>query len=175
MASMEIRELRPSDGDEVRALWQASGVRIRPGDVDVSLPRLLSHNPGLCLAGCEGDRIVATALVGFDGRRGWLYHVATHPDVRRRGIATRIVREVEERLRAQGCKKLNLIVWDEEVDAMTFWTAIGYRRERTVQFAKPLTHEGARSAPVSRRSPAPPPPMLRTRRKPPGRVSTRSS
>ena len=91
--------------------------------------------------GCEGDRIVSTALVGFDGRRGWLYHVATHPDMRRRGIATRIVREVEERLRAQGCKKLNLIVWDEEEDAMTFWTAIGYRRERTVEFAKPLADE----------------------------------
>jgi len=141
MASMEIRELRPSDGAEVRALWQASGVRIRPGDDDVSLARLLSHNPGLCLVGCEGDRIVSTALVGFDGRRGWLYHVATHPDMRRRGIATRIVREVEERLRAQGCKKLNLIVWDEEEDAMSFWTAIGYRRERTVEFAKPLADE----------------------------------
>ena len=141
MASMEIRELRPSDGDEVRALWQASGIRIRPGDDDVSLARLTAHNPGLCLVGCEGDRIVATALVGFDGRRGWLYHVATHPDMRRRGIATRMVREVEERLHAQGCKKLNLIVWDEEVDAMAFWTAIGYRRERTVEFAKPLTDE----------------------------------
>ena len=141
MAAMEIREMRSSDGDELRALWQASGVRIRPGDDDVSLARFISHNPGLCLVGCEGDRIIATALTGFDGRRGWLYHVATHPDMRRRGIATRIVREVEERLHAQGCKKLNLIVWDEEVDAMTFWTAIGYRRERTVEFAKPLTDE----------------------------------
>src|SRR3989441_4964661 len=148
MASMEIRELRPSDGDEVRALWQSSGIRIRPGDDDVSLARLTSHNPGLCLVGCEGDRIVATALVGFDGRRGWLYHVATHPDMRRRGIATRMVREVEERLRAQGCKKLNLIVWDEEEDAMAFWMTIGYRRERTVGVAKPPPAERAQAPPL---------------------------
>jgi ribosomal protein S18 acetylase RimI-like enzyme len=141
MAVVEIRELRPSDGDEVRALWQASGIRIRPGDDDVSLTRMASRNPGLCLVGSEGDRIVATALAGFDGRRGWLYHVATHPDMRRRGIAARIVREVEERLRTQGCKKLNLIVWDEEEDAMAFWAAMGYRRERTVEFAKPLADE----------------------------------
>src|SRR5213592_4091995 len=138
MASMEIREMQPTDGDEVRALWQASGVRIRPGDDDVSLARLLSHNPGLCLVGCEGDRIVATALVGFDGRRGWLYHVATHPDMRRRGIATRIVRTIEDRLRAMGCRKLNLIVWEGERDAMLFWAALGYYRERTVEFAKEL-------------------------------------
>jgi len=141
MASVEIRELRPTDGDEVRALWQASGVRIRPGDDHVSLTRLVSRNPGLCLVGCESERIIASALSGFDGRRGWLYHVATHPDMRRRGIATRIVREIEERLRALGCKKLKLIVWDEEDDAMAFWTAIGYRREHTVEFAKPLADE----------------------------------
>src|SRR5213592_4391685 len=138
MASMEIREMQPTDGDEVRALWQASGIRIRPGDDDVSLARLTSHNPGLCLVGCEGDRIVATALVGFDGRRGWLYHVATHPDARRRGIATRLVRTIEDRLRAMGCRKLNLIVWEGEEDAMAFWTGIGYYRERTVEFAKEL-------------------------------------
>src|SRR2546428_13747680 len=108
MAAMEIRELRPSDGDEVRALWQSSGIRIRPGDDDVSLARLTSHNPGLCLVGCEGDRIVATALVGFDGRRGRLYHVATHPDNGRPGVGTRIVREYEERLRAQGGNNVNL-------------------------------------------------------------------
>ena len=138
MAAIEIRELRPSDGDEVRALWQASGIHIRPGDDDVSLARLASRNPGLCLVGCESDRIVATALGGFDGRRGWLYHVATHPDARRRGIATRLVRTIEDRLRAIGCRKLNLIVWEGEDDAIAFWAGIGYYREKTVEFAKEL-------------------------------------
>src|SRR6266566_1595948 len=70
MAAVEIRELRPSDGAEVRALWQASGVRIRPGDDDVSLARLLSHNPGLCLVGCGGDRLVDVGTgVGHTLRR----------------------------------------------------------------------------------------------------------
>ena len=99
---------------------------------------MASRNPGLCIVGCEGDRIVASALAGFDGRRGWLYHVATHPDVRRRGIGTRLVRTIEDRLRAIGCRKLNLIVWEGEDDAMAFWTGIGYHREKTVEFAKEL-------------------------------------
>ncbi|HEV8534793.1 MAG TPA: GNAT family N-acetyltransferase [Candidatus Limnocylindria bacterium] len=138
MGRVEIRELREADCDEVRELWRASGIRIRPGDDDVGLVALATRNPGLCLVGREGDRMVASALAGFDGRRGWLYHVATHPESRRRGIATRLVRTIEERLRALGCRKLNLIVWDEEDDAMAFWAAIGYRRERTVEFAKEL-------------------------------------
>ena len=99
---------------------------------------MASRNPGLCIVGVEGDRIVASALAGFDGRRGWLYHVATHPDARRRGIATRLVRTIEDRLRAMGCRKLNLIVWEGDEDAMAFWTGIGYYRERTVEFAREL-------------------------------------
>jgi ribosomal protein S18 acetylase RimI-like enzyme len=135
---VEIRDLRPGDGDAVRALWRACGIRDRPGDDDASLAAMASRNPGLCIVGSEGDRIVASALAGFDGRRGWLYHVATHPDARRRGIASRLVRTIEDRLRALGCRKLNLIVWEGEDDAMAFWTGIGYYREKTVEFAKEL-------------------------------------
>jgi len=135
---VEIRDLRESDGDELRALWRACGIRDRPGDDDASLAAMASRNPGLCIVGCDGDRIVASALAGFDGRRGWLYHVATHPDARHRGIATRLVHTIEERLRATGCRKLNLIVWEGEDDAMAFWASIGYYREKTVEFAKVL-------------------------------------
>jgi ribosomal protein S18 acetylase RimI-like enzyme len=135
---LEIRELRASDGDELRALWRAGGIRIRPGDDDESLAAFASRNPGLCLVGHEGLRIVASALAGFDGRRGWIYHVATHPDARRRGMATRLVQTIEERLRAQGCKKVNLIVWESEDDAMRFWESNGYAREKTIEFGKLL-------------------------------------
>jgi ribosomal protein S18 acetylase RimI-like enzyme len=102
---------------------------------------MAAHNPGLCLVAWDDDRIVASALAGFDGRRGWLYHVATHPGARRRGVAKHLVRTIEDRLRAIGCRKLNLIVWDGEEDAMAFWAAIGYRREKTVEFAKELVAE----------------------------------
>jgi len=136
--AVEIRDLRRNDADALRALWRACGIRDRPGDDDASLAAMAARNPGLCIVGSEGDRIVASALAGFDGRRGWLYHVATHPDVRRRGIATRLVRTIEDRLRAMDCRKLNLIVWEGDDDAMAFWTGIGYYREKTVEFAKEL-------------------------------------
>jgi ribosomal protein S18 acetylase RimI-like enzyme len=48
------------------------------------------------------------------------------------------VTEIERRLRELGCAKLNLIVWDDNTYAMRFWEALGYRREKTVEFAKEL-------------------------------------
>jgi GNAT superfamily N-acetyltransferase len=46
----------------------------------------------------------------FDGRRGWLNRLATSPDRRGKGIATALVRDLERRLLAKGCVKINLLV-----------------------------------------------------------------
>ncbi|HEX9269791.1 MAG TPA: GNAT family N-acetyltransferase [Candidatus Limnocylindria bacterium] len=135
---MEIRAYHAGDGDRLRTFWLACGIRIRPGDDDGSLAAFAAHNPGLALIAEEQGHIVGSALAGWDGRRGWLYHVAVHPDERRRGLGRELVAVVEARLRERGCPKLNLIVWDDNQYAMRFWDALGYRREKTVEFAKEL-------------------------------------
>jgi ribosomal protein S18 acetylase RimI-like enzyme len=135
---MEIRTYRDGDGDRLRTFWLTCGIKIRPGDDDASLARFAERNPGLFLLGEEDGHLVGSALAGWDGRRGWLYHVAVHRDERRRGIGRRLVTELEERLRAIGCPKVNLIVWDDNTWAMRFWEALGYRHEKTVEYAKEL-------------------------------------
>ncbi|HET9808984.1 MAG TPA: GNAT family N-acetyltransferase [Candidatus Limnocylindria bacterium] len=86
-----MREFRASDGAIVRASGR------RPLD------------PGLFLLALDERGLAATALGGWDGRRGWLYHVAVRPDRRRHGLGGRMVRTIEERLRERGCPKVNLI------------------------------------------------------------------
>lgn len=135
---MEIRAFHDGDGDRLRTFWLACGIRIRPGDDDRSLAAFAARNEGLFLLAEENGHLVGSILAGFDGRRGWLYHVATHPDERRRGIARAVVTRVEERLRALGCPKVNLIVWEENAHGMRFWEAIGYRREKSVEYGKEL-------------------------------------
>jgi ribosomal protein S18 acetylase RimI-like enzyme len=120
-----IREMRASDGDSLRALWQSVGFR-SVGDDDRSLARMARRNPGLLLVATEGTRIVGSALGGWDGRRGWLYHVATAESHRRRGIATRLVDQLETSLRALGCPKVNALVRDESDGGRAFWEARGY-------------------------------------------------
>ena len=67
-----MREFRAGDGAAVRAFWEASGIRIRPGDDDRSLAAFADRNPGLFLVALDDRGLVATALGGWDGRRGWL-------------------------------------------------------------------------------------------------------
>jgi len=44
---------------------------------------------------------------GFDGVRGWIYHLAVCQSFRRHGFATRLV-SVRRRIRKLGCAKVNL-------------------------------------------------------------------
>jgi ribosomal protein S18 acetylase RimI-like enzyme len=139
---IEVRSYRPGDGDALRELWAASGLRSQ-GDDDAGLAVFARRNPDLLLVATEKDRIVASALGGWDGRRAWIYHVATARSHRRKGIAARLIRDLEAALRALGCLRVNLVVRDDNPDASRFWESIGYGPAPTRQFSKELSADGS--------------------------------
>lgn len=132
-----VREIRTADGDALRALWADCGFR-SVGDDDRSLARLARRNPGLVLVAAEGTRVVGSALGAWDGRRGWIYHVATARTHRRQGIAARLIAEVESGLRALGCRKVNVLVRHDNDDGAAFWQSQGYGAGPARQLGKEL-------------------------------------
>lgn len=132
-----VRELRSRDGDALRALWAEVDFH-SVGDDDASLRRFAARNPGLLLVAAQGDRIVASALGAWDGRRGWIHHVATAPSYRRRGLATRLVRQIETKLRDLGCPRANVLVRLDNPVGARFWEALGYLDRSTRQFGRDL-------------------------------------
>lgn len=132
-----VREFRSRDGDALRALWEEVDFH-SVGDDDASLRRFAARSPGLLLVAAQGERIIASALGGWDGRRGWIYHVATAPSHRRQGHAERLVREVEARLRALGCPRANVLVRLDNPDGARFWEALGYADRATRQLGRDL-------------------------------------
>ena len=89
----------------VIALWQACGLT-RPWNdpaADIALARRGPNST--VLIGRDGDAIVATAMVGHDGHRGWVYYVATDPDRRAKGYGRAIMNAAEDWLRAAGIAK----------------------------------------------------------------------
>jgi GNAT superfamily N-acetyltransferase len=132
-----IREIRASDGDELRRLWKSVDFKTT-GDDDRSLARLVRRNPGLVLVATEGGRIVGSALGAFDGRRGWLYHVATAESHRRQGVASKLVDRIEASLADLGCPKVSVNVGDEREAARSFWKSRGYAMSPARQFGKEL-------------------------------------
>ena len=135
--AVAIRELRGVDGGALRALWEACGFRAL-GDDDLSLARLARRNPGLVLVAAEGGRVVGSALGAWDGRRGWIYHVAVAESHRRRGIATRLVDQVEAGLRDLGSLEVRVNVGEDNAGAHAFWKSRAYGPRPTRQLARKL-------------------------------------
>jgi GNAT superfamily N-acetyltransferase len=136
-APIELRDYRRGDGDALRSLWKGAGLDA-VGDDDRSLDEFARRNPGLLVVATAGPDVAGSALGSWDGRQGWLYHVATAKAHRRKGIATRLVRRVEQRLRALGCSRVNLFVCDGTDDAEPFWAALGYAASTSRPFAREL-------------------------------------
>lgn len=135
-----IRDIRTVDGDGLRELWRDVGFH-SIGDDDRSLARLARRNPGLVLVAAEGSRIVGSALGGWDGRRGWMYHVATAQTHRRQGIAARLVERIEAGLGDLGCPKISVMVSEENAGGRAFWSARGYSMAPTRQLSRELKVE----------------------------------
>ena len=69
---------------------------------------------------------MGSVMAGYDGHRGWLYYLASDPGHRGEGIARSLVAEVEVRLLAMGCPKVQLMVRPDNASARGFYDALGY-------------------------------------------------
>ena len=134
--ALAIAEIADADVAAVIALWQACGLT-RPWNdptADIALARRGPNST--ILIGRDGDAIVATAMVGHDGHRGWVYYVATDLERRGYGYGRVIMNAAEDWLRAAGMAKVQLMVRRENSKAGAFYQSIGYAEAQTIVFAK---------------------------------------
>jgi ribosomal protein S18 acetylase RimI-like enzyme len=134
--TLAIAPIEDGDVTAVVALWERCGLT-RPWNdpaADIALARRGANST--VLIGRDGSAIVATALVGHDGHRGWVYYVATDPNHRGKGFGRAIMNAAEEWLRRAGIAKLQLLVRRENAKAGAFYESIGYDEAEVVVFAK---------------------------------------
>ena len=123
---MDIREFAWDDYDAVYALWERLHMLKPSIDSRVALAGCLERNPGLFLVAVAPDGHPAGTVLGtFDGRRGYLYHVAVDPAYRRQGIGRALMTEIMDRLRARGAVKITLRVARENHSAIAFYRSVG--------------------------------------------------
>lgn len=124
-----LRSATPRDIDSVLSLWKASGGPSSVSDTPESIARLLARDPDALLVAESGGVVVGSLIAAWDGWRGSFYKLVVHPDHRRQGLATELLREGESCLRARGTVRLTAIVVEDDPAAMAFWEAAGYQRQ----------------------------------------------
>ena len=140
-------------------LWQAAGLRFHPELVEMELAAALSQGLLLVDEDATGE-ITGTVFASYDGMRGWVHRLATGPDRRGRGIAAALLAELERRLLALGCPKINLLIEPDNAAVAGFYARHGYQPDELLFMEKWLTPSpGAISfIPNAATSPPEPPP-----------------
>ncbi|MGY3447320.1 GNAT family acetyltransferase [Bradyrhizobium sp. USDA 4473] len=134
--SLAITPITDADISDVVALWQACGLT-RPWNDPTADIALARRGPNSAvLVGRDAGAIVATAMVGHDGHRGWVYYVAVAPGRQGKGLGRTMMEAVENWLRAAGVPKLQLLVRRENAKASAFYQTLGYEESTSVMLAK---------------------------------------
>ncbi len=124
---INYREMASQDYPSVMALWsQTEAMRLRDADSAHNIERYLARNPGLSFVAFEQDTLVGAVLVGSDGRRGYLQHLAVAETHRGQRIGQSLVELATRALARQGIAKTHLFVFDHNVRAQAFYQRLGW-------------------------------------------------
>lgn len=137
--AIAIRAITDADAAAVEVLWEAVFPDARAWNQPaVYLPRKRAQGDDLILVATRGGRVVAAVALGYDGIRGWIYHLAVAPGARRAGVGSALMGAAEERLRARGCPKVNLQIVADNAAVVAFYARLGYAVEPRISMGKCL-------------------------------------
>jgi ribosomal protein S18 acetylase RimI-like enzyme len=138
-----IRVFDERDTQAVLALWSEAFPEYatlgKPQrDPRLSIRNKLAMQPELFFVGLLNERLIGTAMTGYDGHRGWLYSLAVAEDQRGNGYGRALVEHAERALGSIGCPKLNLQLMANKPEAQGFYAKLGYQMDEVVSFGKRL-------------------------------------
>jgi ribosomal protein S18 acetylase RimI-like enzyme len=133
---MEIGTIEDRDVAAALDLWGRTGLLHPDNDARVDIARARGAADATLLVGRQDGKLVATAMVGFDGHRGWVYYLAVEPDLQRAGHGKAMLAAAERWLRARKAPKLMVLVAEANGKVMGFYEKLGFTRSPVVTLGK---------------------------------------
>ena len=135
---MIIREYQDVDQSAVIALWNECGLLAAQNDPVQDIQSKCRVGRDLFLVGEQNGQLVATAMGGYEGHRGWVNYLAVDPALQRSGLGRELMTSLENKLRQKGCPKINLQVRTSNQQTIDFYHAIGFLDDDVVSLGKRL-------------------------------------
>lgn len=135
---MIIRPFQTEDWDGVVDLWLACGLVVPHNNPFRDIERKLLVNPEWFLVGEIAGHVVATAMAGYEGHRGWINYLAVKPELQRQGYGEQIMDAAETLLSEAGCPKINVQIRSTNQKVIEFYESIGFSHDDVVSMGKRL-------------------------------------
>lgn len=125
---MEIRVMTEKDYASAYQLWVSYPDMVLDSldNSEEEIVRFLRRNPETCLVALEDESFIGTMLIGTDGYRAYIYHVAVHPYFRRKGVGMALVEQALSAVKRLGIHKVSLVVFERNELGNRFWQELGF-------------------------------------------------
>ena len=140
-SNFAIRQFVPNDTNRVIFIWEQCDLVRKWNNPNFDIQRKLNFQKELFFVGLLNDEIIATAMFGYDGHRGWLNYFAVMPNFQKRGFGKQLMTFGEMVLIEKGCPKLNLQIRNDNTKAINFYQNVGYKEDAAVSFGKRLIED----------------------------------
>lgn len=133
---VRVRSFCMEDYDDVVALWEGAGLYLNKSDSREGIERKLERDADAFLVAEDEGAIVGAVMGAYDGRRGWVNHLAVAPAYRGHGLGRQLIEEMELKLKAKGCQKINLLIEPTNASVQEFYQQLGYQRRELIYMQK---------------------------------------
>jgi len=124
------------DYDDIIKLWEEAELPFRPRGRDrrdhIALEMKRSDTAFIGMH--DNDRLIATGLATYDGRKGWINRVAVHPDYRHQGLAGVIIKACEKFLESVGADIIACLIEDYNKPSMALFQKHDYILDKTIYY-----------------------------------------
>jgi ribosomal protein S18 acetylase RimI-like enzyme len=134
--TLSVSPITDPDVEPVITLWQRCGLTRPWNDPGSDIAFARRGDNATILVGRHEGKLIASAMVGHDGHRGWVYYVAVDPDVQGQDFGRAIMAAAEDWLRARDITKAMLMVRPDNKQVQAFYDRLGYETQERVIYAK---------------------------------------
>lgn len=108
-------------------LWRKAGISVGSSDTEEEIEIMLKRNPNLSLIGKLNEKVIAIVMGGFDGRRGYVHHLAVDPIYQKKGYGKMIMDELIDRFRKIGVHKIHLFIEKDNKEVVNFYKNLDWQ------------------------------------------------
>ncbi|MFW9941016.1 MAG: GNAT family N-acetyltransferase [Candidatus Thorarchaeota archaeon] len=124
---MNIEKFSMKSYDDIVHLWKKAGISVGSSDSKKEVKRMLERNPDLFLLGKIEEEIVAVVMGGFDGRRGYVHHLAVDPKHQKKGYGKKLMEVLIEEFRKNGVHKIHLFIEKQNQTVVDFYSYLDWQ------------------------------------------------
>ncbi len=122
-----IRKVNISDFEQIFSLWEKAGLSLTDKQTELyDFQNILKLNPSSCFVLTDKQNIIGCVLGTFNGRRGWIYHLAIHPSYHNLGLGSLLLDTAETELKKKGAHRMNLGVSLTNLKVIPFYEKSGF-------------------------------------------------